>query len=225
MKPWKYIFIIITLVIVAGIILALLIQARSNLKQNQQAFINVQLATTILTKTRDKLSREIATFRADQFSQAQLNSMNDSIITNLKSDISYWKNLASHTEVGSITQDTLKLPIHDTVFRKGDTTKTAQAFKWNDKWLDLHGFIFNTYAGIDYSIRNNTTIDYYWKRDHWYSSRHLAGSIIQENPHTTTGKVVQFTIISPQTKWYEKWYVQLIIGASGGIIIDHYLLK
>lgn len=225
MKPWKYILIIIILVIVAGIAMALFIRARSDLKQSQQAFTNVQLATTVLTKTRDKLNREVATFRADQFSQAQLNSMNDSIIANLKSGISYWKNLASYTGVGSTTHDTLNIPIHDTIFRQGDSTRTARIFKWNDKWLRLNGFIFNTYADIDYSIFNNTIVDYYWKRDHWYSGRYLAGSIIQDNPHTTTGKVVQFTIIVPQTQWYEKWWVQLLIGAGGGIIIDHYFLK
>jgi hypothetical protein len=225
MKPWKYIVIIVALVIISGIFLALFIQKNNQLKQSQQAFGNVQLANTVLTKTRDKLNREVSTFKAYQFTMQQLNSMNDSNIANLKRDLSYWKNLVSHTSVGSTTRDTLKVPVHDTVFRQGDSTMTARVFKWNDRWMGLHGFVFNTYAEIDYSIRNNTTIDYYWKRDHWYSKQYFAGSIIQDNPHTTTGKVVQFTIVSPQTKWYEKWWLYLIAGAGGGIIIDHYLLK
>ena len=225
MKPWKYIIIIISLVIIAGILLAMFIQKSKQLAQSQQVFGNVQLASTILTKTRDKLNREISTFKVYQFTQMQLNSMNDSTLANIRRDLSYWKTLLSHTSAESTTHDTLRVPVHDTVIRQGDSIRTARVFTWNDKWMYLHGKVFSTYADIDYSIRNNTTVDYYWKRDHWYSKQYFAGSIIQDNPHTTTGKVVQFTIVSPQTKWYEKWWVHLIVGAGGGIIIDHYLLK
>jgi len=201
------------------------LQARSELSQSQSAYSQVQLANTILTKTRDKQGREISTFKAFQFTLQQLNSMKDSNINELKSGITFWKHLSSHTSVGSNTHDTLKLSVHDTTFIQGDSTKTARVFRWNDRWLNLRGFVFNTYADLEYSIFNNTTIDYYWKRDHWWNKQYLAGSIIQDNPHTTTGKVVQFTIISPPVKWYEKWWVHALIFTGTGIAVDHYLLK
>jgi hypothetical protein len=226
MKPWKYIVIIVALVIVVVIILAMFLQAKSDLRQSQQAFGNVQLANTILTKTRDKLNREVSTYKAFQFTMSELNSMQDSTILALKNSVSYWKGLVSHTSIGSITTDTNHhVPVIDSTVHHGDSAFTVHKFTWEDKWLTLHGKVYPTYADIDYSIGNNTSVDYYWQRKHWWTKPEMMGTVTQDNPHTTTGKVVQFTIVSPQNKWYEKWWVHALFWGGCGIAADHYLLK
>jgi hypothetical protein len=184
------------------------------------------MANTILTKTRDQQGREISTFKAFQFTMSQINAMNDSTIKALKGSLKYMNTLVSHTSVESTTHDSLiKVPIRDTICKKDDSTKTVRAFCWHDRWITVNGQIFSSYLNMDYSLTNVVTVDYYWKRTHWWEKQYLSGAITQENPHTATGKVVQFTVISPQGKWYDKWWVHLIGGGVGGILVDHYLMK
>lgn len=221
----KYAIVAIVLLALVCTIGYLMVELRKERISNIQAMTQVQLSNTILSKTRDKLNREVATYKAYQFTLDQLNAMNDSTITRLRIELSYWKHLVSHTSVESTTTDTLKMPVHDTVYKTGDSTTHAKVFSWDDQWLTLNGTVASASATVSYSLRNKSSVDYYWKRDHWWTREYLQGTVTQENPNTITNKVVQFTVPAADKKWYEKWWVWMLIGGGAGGTGMYFILK
>ena len=214
-----------TVVALVVIICALALKMRQMKQQDIQAMQSVQLTNTILTKHRNKLSQEVAEYKASQFTIQQLSAINDSNVQALRKSVSYWKGLVSHTAIFLSTSDTLKMAVHDTVYKTGDSTEHARVFSWNDEWLILHGLVTAKSAKVSYSLMNKLTVDYFWKRDHWWTKQYLAGSVTQANPNTVTDKVVQFTVIRPTTKWYEKWWLHFLLGAGAGGTVIYLITK
>lgn len=193
-------------------------------KADSDLISNLQMGTTQLTKERDELGKEHASYTALMITKDQLEKMNDSTVKALKKETKYWKDLYSHTAVNSSTTDTVHLAVHDTVYKDPHDSSTvhAKTFSWNDEWLTLHGVLSDS-LWLSYALRNKLTVDYFWKRDHWWKKPYLEGSIIQANPNTTTDKVVQFVIAAPPKKWYETTVAHIVfgaaIGATGAILI------
>lgn len=211
--------------ILMAIIAAMWFYFQSRIKQDAQVLEQMQLNETKLIRQRDSLGRESATYKANVLTLKQLNALGDSTILAMKKEVKYWKNLASHTSVGTTTSDTLTIPISDTVWLAGDSTPVyAKKFVYQDSWLNLHGTI-RSQVELTYSLRNEMTLDYYWTRDRWFTKKYLAGTIKQANPNTTTNRVVQFTVASPPAPWYGKWWVHEIIGFGVGTATTIYLLN
>lgn len=214
---------ILLLLVMAGVFWNLV-----RIKNEQQVLLHsMRMKNTELTKQRNALGQEVSTFRATQITLKQLNVTNDSIIQCLKKEVKYWKALVSHTGVSSSTVDTVYMPVKDTIWYTSDSIAVkAQKFDYEDFWMKLHGIVFNDSVKLDYNLRNEVTIDYYWSRDHLFGKKYLTGSVTQKNPKTTTGQVTQFTIPSDPPAWYEKWWVDLTIGmgigfTTGIIILNH----
>ena len=123
----------------------------------------------------------------------------------------------------STTADTIIVPIVDTTIVVMADTISARKFRYADQWMNLNGVLFAGNAKISYSIHNTISVDYYWQRKHWFGAKELKGTITQANPHTTTDRVIQFTVKQPPSPWYGKWWVQMMagaaIGATGAILI------
>jgi hypothetical protein len=187
---------------------------------------NLQLGTTKLTKTIDAQGKEHAGYQALQVTLKQLKAMDDSTIRALKKETKYWKDLYSHTSAASTTTDTLTITVRDTVYKSpyDSSTVHAKTFHWKDDWLSLKGILSDS-LWLTYSLKNNLTVDYYWKRDHWWKKPELQGSIVQANPNTTTDKVVQFVVAAPPKMWYETTVAHIIFGVAIGATGTYLITK
>ena len=216
--------------IVEAILLAVIIcmwfYFQNRMKQDLEVLGQFQLKETKLIKERDALEREISTYKANILTLKQLKASGDSTILAMKKELKYWKDIASHTTVGTTTTDTLIVEAHDTIWLGKDSIPVyAKKFTYQDSWMNLHGMIVKSQVELSYSLHNEMTLDYYWKRDHWYSHKYLAGTITQANPNTTTNRVVQFTVIKPPEPWYGKWWVHEIVGFGIGYATTMYILN
>jgi cbb3-type cytochrome oxidase subunit 3 len=199
---------------------------RKQRTQDMQALSQLRMNETQLVKSRNTLNQEVSVYKAYVFTQKQLNALGDSTIRAMRKELKYWKNLTSHTGITSITEDSISIPVHDTMWRTPDSVAVyAKKFDYADQWLTLHGMVVASSVSLDYFVKNEMNIDTYWKRDHWYSKRYLAGTITQLNPHTTTNRVVQFTVVAEPKSWYEKWWVHELIGVGIGATGTYFLMK
>ena len=194
-------------------------------KENKRLLSQVQLNETQLEITKNQLGEEVATFRAYQLSSAEMQNINDSTILSLKATVKYFKKLASYTSVTSITTDTVYMPANDSIVTVHDTVVHGKGFSYADAWLNLNGLLLFDTVRLKYSIKNNLSVDYYWKREHWWRRQEFFGSVTQSNPHTTTDRVVQFTVTAPPPAWYQKWWVNMLIGAGAGATATYILAK
>lgn len=214
---------VVILLLVA--LIGLYLHNRKLIRQQESALSSMQLCTTILTKQRDEKGREISSFRATQLTREQFDHIGDSTVKQLKTDLSYWKNLVSHTSIQFTTSDTVEVPVFDTVYKERDTAFYAKKFAYSDNYLTLNGILLANKVNLSYSVFNNVTIDYYWKRDGFFSRKYLAGTVTQDNPHTTTNRVIQFTVTAPPVPWYGKWWVHELIGIGVGSAMTYFILK
>ena len=211
----RIIFISVIVALVA-LLLGLTIKGCQRDTENNRALESLRLTETILTKTIDKKGQEVSEYKAFQFTMNQLKKIDDSIIQAMSRDLKYFKNLASHTSVGSTTSGAVTTPVRDTVWKHGDTTFRARKFDYSDKWLTLSGTLFPDKVNVTYSIYNNITVDYFWKKNGLFRPQTLTGIITQDNPNTKTDKVIQFTVKEPSKPVYQKWWFWTIIGTTVG---------
>jgi len=199
---------------------------RKQRAQDLRAMSQLKMNETVLVKTRNTLNQELSTYKAYVFTLKQLNALGDSSIKVMRKELKYWKNLTSHTGISSDTRDTLVITLTDTTYKDRDSVAVyAKKFDYQDKWLTLHGKIVKSDVSLDYFVKNEMNIDTYWKRDHWYSRKYLAGTITQLNPHTATNRVVQFTVVGEPKAWYEKWWVHVLIGVGAGATGMYFVTK
>lgn len=220
----RIIFISVIVALVA-VLLGLTIKGCQRDAENNRALASLRLNETVLTKTIDKKGREVSEYKAAQFTMKQLKEVGDSTIQAMKKDLKYFKDLASHTSVGSTTTDTIETVIHDTSFVQGDTTFHGKRFSYSDNWLLLNGTLFSDKVKISYSVYNNITVDYFWKKNGLFKPKTLTGIVIQDNPHTTTDKVVQFTVEEPSKSIVQKWWFWTAIGTAIGATTTSIIIK
>ena len=200
-------------------------QCRRTRASYEDALSGLQLKETELKKSKDDHGREVAEFTATLLTMKQLNQLSDKIIDSLKKENKHFKKLASHTSVTMTTTDTLYLPAKDSTVTHGDTTERVKTFAYSDNFLTLNGILMANKVKLTYNIFNTVSLDYQWNKPGFFKRPVLSGTITQSNPHTTTDRVVQFTVKTPDKVWYEQWWfpftIGIVAGSTGAFIILH----
>lgn len=181
---------------------------------------SVRLENAELLKSRDSLGREVAKFRVMVLDEKALSLSKDSIIDSLRRTSDNWKSLYMYVVADIETQDSIEASVRDTTITRDSVVYKAGVFDWGDKWLTLQGtYLFDEGTiGIKYSLRNRLSFTYEWKRDRLFARPVMYGTVINENPNTSVGRVTTFVVRSPDQRFYEKWWFQLCTGfVLGGV--------
>lgn len=194
-------------------------------KKSLDDYESVRIENAELIKTRDSLGREIADFEVTVISQEALAESKDSLIDSLRKASENWKSMYMYIKTDLETKGEIEASVKDSVVMRDSIIYSAGAFDWSDRWLTMSGVYIPDLSkiSIDYSIRNSMSVSYEWHKSGMFSRPVLNGRIVNENPNTTVGKVVTFTVEAPEEKLYEKWWFQLgtgfIFGGVSGYLI------
>lgn len=230
----KYIIAILIAVII-GISFSYWTASKNWQKEKGVFVLNDSLLQTREKTYRDSANREIVKFSVQSINTDQLLTSKSAEALQLKKDLDIahakLKDVNSSTSVSSTTQDTVRISV-DHIITKADTGTFAIPFHSEpDTFLSIEGSsIFkrvdtNSYMykaiDINYKIKNNSTVTYY-NQSQFLKKPKLQLLISQDNPHTTTGKV-QTYYITPDKKWYQRFWVHAVVGSAATIVVMHYI--
>lgn len=196
-----------------------------NKKKSLGAYESVRIENAELIKTRDSLGREIANFEVIVLNQEALSASKDSLIDSLRKASDNWKSMYLYVKADLETKGEIEASVRDSVVVKDSVMYKAGVFDWSDRWLTMKGvhILDMGKISIDYSIRNSMAISYEWQRAGLFARPVLKGTIVNENPNTTVGRVTTFTVSAPERRVYEKWWFQLgagfVLGGVSGYLI------
>ena len=169
----------------------------------------------------DSLGSEIVTYKHKLLRKDQLlfivgNDL-DSVAFMLEYANRRIADLTQAVTVPSITKDTVKVIIRDTVMIGTDK---YLPIVYRDEWASIQGTahllvdstkaIF-TLPELSYSIENKVTLAWTTSKKNFLAADQYNLTIRQSNPYTTTGRVTNYTISQPK-KWHEKRGVNLAAG-------------
>lgn len=182
--------------------------------ESKRLILKVSDLEASLEKEVDKYGRLSYEYRALMVDYKDLSTLSDSVIEDLKLDVKRYKNLYQYTRIRTTVHDTLILHVTDTIIDGSN----SRMFNYRDEWLNCGGVFLN--GGdikFNYSIINDLTLTYRWKRDRWYTKKYLVGSVVSNNPKVVVNKVMNFTI-RQDDKFYNKKWFNLLTGFAVGVI-------
>lgn len=190
-----------------------------------RSYEHVRLENAELEREKDSLGREIARFEVTVLTHDAVVASRDSTIDSLRKVSSDWESLYLYVKAELETRGEIEATVRDSIVYRDSVVYQAGVFDWHDQWLTLKGthVLGLNRVYIDYELRNSFSMSYGWKKTGLFSSPVLEGRIVNDNPNTTVGQVMTFTVPSPEKRVYEKWWFQLgtgfIIGGIGGYLI------
>lgn len=224
----------IFVIVIIGLILHNYSDRKEWSKERSLYILNDSLLQKKILHIRDSSNRELTVYSAQTINTNQLLTSKSKEADQLRADLKRVKgnieHVTSSTSVASNTTDTSHIKIDSIVSIKDTGVKVIPFSYIPDSFLSMQGSTA-IHIGSDsievlehtiaYSIANKSSLTFYNESKFLHKSQ-LKALITQDNPHTTTGKV-QIYYISPEKKWFEKWYVHSAIGAISAIVLIHYL--
>lgn len=153
----------------------------------------------------DAQGRQITETHNAQVTPAQLQAYNDSIYTQIQSEIGrYIKNLQARQHLSTVTRIVERVPVHDTLYlaQNGDTLK-AREFDYQDDWTQITGLILPTDSvNLSYTSRADLTINHYWQR-RLFKPDVLHAKLTTNNPHLRVNRFATLNV-PQEPAWHQK---------------------
>lgn len=232
----KYIVIILLLLLAyAGV--AYMSLNRKLDRQLSMSILNDSNLQKKILDIRDSSGREIQIYQIKTITQEQLLTSNSEEAKQLREDLHLingkLKRLISSTSVGSVTHDTVKIPV-EKIIKLTDTGSFSIpiATYRPDSFITLSGssqfrriasgFKFEN-VNLDYTLINKSSITYF-NKTRFLRKTLLELQVTQDNPKTITNKI-QTYYITPEKKWYQKTGAHIATGIVIGLGIGAFYLK
>jgi len=227
---------IVAILIIVCLYLAFTLQSNKDQwdKERTTYILNDSLLQKKTQDIRDSSGREIVTYKVQTINAQQLAQSNSKEAEQLR----YQLKLAGHKvkEIKSSVSETTTtkgiatITVHDTISCKdtgtvlahfGDNTDSFLQVKGTASFLLIPGSIVFKSASIDYTLQGGTTVTWL-NKSRFLRKAQLELMVTELNPHTTINKVQTYSI-TPDKKFYQKWWFHAATGAVIGLTIQHYL--
>lgn len=114
--------------------------------------------------------------------------------------------------------ESLTIPIYDTLIILHNDTIEAQAFAYNDTWLNIDANIIDNQVVFDsLKIYNKYNIEFGETKGGLFKKKEKMVYIRNDNPHSTTKDVASFKL-EETPKWYQRG-VWKVIGGGVGVLL------
>jgi len=192
-----------------------------------QFFSNEKISSALSSDIIDLINEKSSIHRELLESGAELASVNSLVLEQSKeisqqaTKINKLSILASQTRVKTKTEFVeIEIPLLDTIIINSTDTIRASKITFEDKWLNIHGWIYDDSLKIDtLTIQNKFTLEIGRERNGLFMRSTPKAYLLNENPYTTTDDItsIQFDEKKP---WYEKKSIWLGVGFVLGTITN-----
>lgn len=190
---------ILVVLVMAGIILYLLSQIRSDSKMDQLLHKAVE-GNNITEQWRRSDSAQVTRASANYITADDLRHSSNATIDSLRKDlVGPIKTLERTTRILSTRIEQLTIPVRDTVRIGPDSTlQKGYVFNYSKPpyLVSMRGVQFGTDLVLDYSLKSEFLLEHHWKKTGLFKPRELELIVTAADPAVTVDRVQQFQIVS-----------------------------
>jgi hypothetical protein len=180
---------------------------------SQEQLTEIALENSIVFKEKDNLGRQVT-------SANQIILQRDKDLERSMKEIEKLKRLDAKIIFSSVTSyDTIEVRTTDTLLVMENDTIRAKNFDFKDEWIYISGIVKDTTIAFDsLAVTNKYKIEVGDYKKNFLSKKEKRIFIINENPHTDTKEIKNFTFIENK-KWYQKDVWKYLGGAAASFFI------
>lgn len=192
-----------------------------------------KIDSTTIKQWKDKYGKEHTISKINEINFANLLNSKDEELNKLREEWLKDKTIKDKTILNTKTKQKITAKLVDSTYiivnnDKRDTIiNKNKILTYNDEWIKLKGEISkNDSVIIDYEVFNKfdiTTKEY--KHGFLNMKKDYVIEIVNQNPNTTTDKIIQYKFEKKPKKFYETRLFSYGIGILSGVVIYHQISK
>lgn len=201
-----------------GILLIFIVYQCESSKENKQlSKKNMEALTDSITHYKNKLGTITASKKTLQLEKDQLKEVlldKDEELAALAKEFSSVKSVVKYEQVTKF--DTIRIPFDTPIVTPEPFERTGAKFT---DWYSLGYKVSNDSLVIEpFETWTETTVITGFKKKWFLGEKTLTTDITNSNPYIDVIEIKSAEVVIPKY-WYEKWYVWLAAGITGGLLI------
>lgn len=205
-------------------------------KQLSTSVLNDFLMQKKILDTRDSTGRVIQVYQLQTITSEQLATSKSQEAQQLRKDLKIaggkLNRVSSSATVRTSLIDTVHVSVNDTIHFT-DTGLVTIPFT-SDTLADTFNRVSGTAifypigTGIVFkelvpviSVKGGTSLTYFFKGG-FLKKSHTDLMITENNPKVTINKIQTYTVVNNK-KWYEKWWVHIMVGSALTLTAEHFI--
>lgn len=215
----------ISIFILIGVIIYLIVNSFLDKREQTRTLLNSQDSIRVW---KDKAGNIYSEHKALALTYKELKKQSKIIdITNkqLEYQVKNLKNLVTTSNLTLIEDKSTKMKLRDTIIYIIDTlniidTIETKKFAYNDKWINLKGYLLKDSVFVKYKSFNNIRLNTFYKRDKWYEDKYPIVQLVNDNPNLVASNMSSIVIEPPKKKLHEKRGFAFAVGLTAGFLLS-----